>query len=332
MIAAHGFGVATYENHPPDVLSSAVPVRSPPRAPDLTMTTTPRDLAVFHLCTRDAAHHALASGQYHADSLEQEGFIHLSRAHQVLPTARAYFAGVPEVVLLVIDPTLLAAPLVYEPPAPLPSDTPKSDEPGELYPHCYGPIDAAAIVNVMELEHYSGLPVPAATMALLRQYRFQRLPVEGTLYRQTWQATETLASGSPVGTAMIGLFADSLGSVSRFHRLTHDEVWHAYAGDPFVLYLLHDDGRTSSVVMGTDPLAGQAPQYVVPAGTWQAGALQPGGEYALYGCTMAPGFTPACFEAGGVHELTQRYPAAGEIIARLGVTTGETHMPTLPQG
>jgi predicted cupin superfamily sugar epimerase/uncharacterized protein (DUF952 family) len=292
---------------------------------------TPNDHAVFHLCSRAAAQSALASGQYRADSLEHEGFIHLSRAHQVLPTARAYFAGVPDIVVLVIDPTLLSAPLLYEPPAPLPSDTPKTDEPGELYPHCYGPIDAVAIVDVMELDHVSGQSVSAATMALLRQYRFSRLPLEGTFYRQTWRTLDTLPSGAPVGTAMIGLFSDQLGSVSRFHKLTHDEVWHAYAGDPFVLYLLHDDGRTSEVVMGTDPLAGHQVQVVIPAGTWQAGALLPGGKHALFGCTMAPGFTPDCFEAGGVDALTRRYPAAAVVIARLGVTTGETRMPALPE-
>ena len=71
------------------------------------------------------------------------------------PTAHAYFAGVPDVVVLVIDPTLLTSPLVYEPPAPLPSDTPKTDEPGELYPHCYGPIDMTAIVDVMELDSWT---------------------------------------------------------------------------------------------------------------------------------------------------------------------------------
>jgi predicted cupin superfamily sugar epimerase/uncharacterized protein (DUF952 family) len=295
------------------------------------MTIAPLDHAVFHLCPRAAAARALANGQYRAESLEREGFIHLSCAHQVLPTARAYFADVPDVVVLVIDPTLLTAPLVYEPPAPLPSATPKADEPGELYPHCYGPINTSAIVDVMDLSYFSGLAVPATTMALLRQYRFLRLPLEGTLYRETWRASDAMASGSPAGTAMMGLFADSLGSVSRFHRLTHDEVWHAYAGDPFVLYLLHEDGRISDVVMGKDPLAGQQVQVVVPAGTWQAGALLPGGDYALYGCTMAPGFTPDCFEAGGVEALTRRYPAAAAVIARLGVTSGETRMPELPE-
>jgi len=289
--------------------------------------TVAHDSAVFHICSREAAVLARATGHYRADSLDGEGFIHLSRAHQVLPTAAAYFAGVPDLVLLVIDPTLLTARLVYEPPAPLPSSSPKDTVGGELYPHCYGPIDLAAIVDIMELADFPGSAVHADTMALLRQYRFMRLPIEGTLYRETWRSTDGDATGAPAGTAMIGCYAETLGSLSRFHRLTRDEVWHAYAGDPFVLHLLHEDGHTSDVVMGTDPLGGQQVQYVVRAGTWQAGCLLPGGRHALFGCTMAPAFTHDCFEAGRVDDLTARYPHAAAIIARLGVTGGETRLP-----
>ena len=289
--------------------------------------TVAHDAAVFHICRREAAVLARATGRYLADSLDGEGFIHLSRAHQVLPTAAAYFAGEPDLVVLVVDPTLLTARLVYEPPAPLPTASPKDTPPGELYPHCYGPIDLAAIVDVMELAHFPGAEVHADTMALLRQHRFTRLPIEGTLYRETWRANDGDATGAPAGTAMIGCYADTLSSLSRFHRLTRDEVWHAYAGDPFVLHLLHEDGSTSDVLMGTDPLEGQQVQYVVPAGTWQAGCLLPGGRHALFGCTMAPGFTPDCFEAGCVDDLTARYPHAATIIARRGVTGGETRLP-----
>jgi uncharacterized protein (DUF952 family) len=117
--------------------------------------TLPNDRALFHICRRDAVALARATGQYRADSLDREGFIHLSRAHQVLPTAAAYFAGVPDLVVLVIDPTLLTAPLVYEPPAPLPTASPKATVSGELYPHCYGPLDLAAIVEVMALADYT---------------------------------------------------------------------------------------------------------------------------------------------------------------------------------
>ncbi len=118
--------------------------------------TTPADIAVYHICSRQAMNDARARGVYRAESLENDGFIHLSRAHQVAPTAQAYFAGMPDLVLLVIDPTRLSVPLRYEPPAPLRSNTPKPTS-AELYPHCYGPIDLAAIVDVIELADFTGM-------------------------------------------------------------------------------------------------------------------------------------------------------------------------------
>lgn len=113
---------------------------------------------VYHLCTRAALDAAREAGVYRAPSLEREGFIHLSQAHQVAPTARAYFANVPEVIVLVIDPALVTSRIVYEAPAPLPSATPKAPEPGALYPHCYGAIELVAIVEVIELERWSPEP------------------------------------------------------------------------------------------------------------------------------------------------------------------------------
>jgi predicted cupin superfamily sugar epimerase/uncharacterized protein (DUF952 family) len=282
--------------------------------------------AVFHICSRAALEAARTHGAYRAESLDGEGFIHLSRAHQVLPTARAYFAGVPDLVLLVIDPTLLTSPLRYEPPAPLPSDAPKPPR-DDLYPHCFGPIDLAAIVDAIDLAQFDGTPVHADTMAMLRHYRFDRLPVEGTLYTSTWRSAAESPSGAPAGTAMIGLYATSPASTSTFHRLAHDEVWHVYGGDPFVLHLLHADGRSEQVHMGLDPQAGQRVQHVVPAGTWQAGEIMSGGRYALFGCTMAPGFTGDCFEAGRAEALSAEYPDAADVIARLGVAHGSVQMP-----
>jgi uncharacterized protein (DUF952 family) len=127
--------------------------------------TPPPDQTVFHICTRAEADAARTAGEYRAVSLEREGFIHLSRAHQVWPTARAYFAGVAGLVLLVVDPTKLTAPLVYEAPAPLPSATPKTEDPAtttERYPHCYGPIAMEAVVEVIELSCFDGARPRAA--------------------------------------------------------------------------------------------------------------------------------------------------------------------------
>jgi predicted cupin superfamily sugar epimerase/uncharacterized protein (DUF952 family) len=292
--------------------------------------TTASEIAIFHICSRAALTAARAAGAYRADSLEREGFIHLSRAHQVLPTARAYFAGVPDLVLLVIDPALLTSRLEYEAPAPLPTPDARTAKPpsSDLYPHCYGPIDLVAIVDVIDLAQFDGAPVDAQTMAMLRHYRFERLPVEGTLYRSTWRCGMDHATGVPAGTAMIGLYAASPASVSCFHRLTFDEVWHAYTGDAFTLFLLHPDGHTDTVRMGSNLHAGEVVQFVVPAGVWQAGCLVPGGRFALFGCTMAPGFTGGCFEAGHAASLRAQYPAMAEQIERLAVHDGVTRMPS----
>ena len=92
--------------------------------------------------------------------------------------------------------------------------------------------------------------------------------------------------------------------------------------------LLHPDGSDEEVVLGADVPGGQAVQHVVPAGTWQAGELVPGGRWAAFGCTLAPGFTPACFEGGRVPDLLVSHPARAADIERLGIPAGEvTRMP-----
>ena len=294
------------------------------------------DSCIFHISARSQVEAALASGVYSAPSLATEGFIHLSRAHQVPGVLAAFYAGQPDLVLMVIAPSLLSARLRYEGPAPLVA-APGAPAPPparapvfgatELFPHLYGPLNAEAIIDVVGTSSFSGAPVHPDTAALLRHYRFDRLPLEGTLYRSTWRSVADTAQGGPVGTAMLGLYADSPRSVSCFHRLSRDEVWHAYAGDPFVLYLLHPDGHSEQVLMGTDPLGGQQPQCVVPAGAWQAGCLVPGGRHALFGCTMAPGFTGNCFEAGVPEALAAQYPGQAETIHRLAVVGNQLQMP-----
>ena len=100
-------------------------------------------------------------------------------------------------------------------------------------------------------------------------------------------------------------------------------MWHFYAGDPVRLVLLHPDGSDEEVVIGGDVIGGQAVQHLVPAGVWQAGELVPGGTWALFCCTMAPGFTPSCFEGGRASDLLATHPARAADIERLSVPAGE---------
>jgi predicted cupin superfamily sugar epimerase len=160
---------------------------------------------------------------------------------------------------------------------------------------------------------------------LIDHYRLEVLPVEGTLFASTYVSSQKTTNGDPISTAIIGLYANNPESFSSFHRLQHDELWHFYAGDPLRLVLLHPDGSSEDVLLGADFAAGQHLQFTVPAHTWQAG--QTLGEYSLFGCTMAPGFTGACFEGGEINALLEQYPNRADDIRRLSATHGETRMP-----
>lgn len=159
--------------------------------------------------------------------------------------------------------------------------------------------------------------------ALIDLYHLSPLPVEGTLFASTYRQ----AQESPAGSAMIGLYCETPRSVTLFHRLPVDEIWHFYAGDPLRLVLLYPDGRSRDVIMGNDPLRGQIVQFVVPAGVWQAGRLKEGGRYALFGCTMAPGFDGSMFEGGERGQLLRQYPDRAADITSLSCPPGQIHMP-----
>ena len=162
---------------------------------------------------------------------------------------------------------------------------------------------------------------------LIEHYKLEPLPVENTLYVNTYRSSGKSSEGNPFGTAIIGLYCEEPLSLSLFHKLTSDEVWHFYGGDPLRLVLLYPDGSSRDVIMGADVLNGQLVQFTVPAGVWQAGHLIKGGRYSLYGCTVAPGFTGECFTGGTAGELLELYPERSDDIHLLGCGSGHTRMP-----
>jgi predicted cupin superfamily sugar epimerase len=154
--------------------------------------------------------------------------------------------------------------------------------------------------------------------SLIERFGLAPLPVEGALFARTYAGKAAAESGGPAWSAGVGLFSTDPPSRSSFHRLAFDEVWHFYAGDPFRLVLLHPDGSDEEVVMGAAD-TGHRVQHLVPAGIWQAGELVPGGRWALFGCTVTPGFTEDCFEAGRIADLLATHPVRAADIERLGV-------------
>ncbi|MFF7857971.1 cupin domain-containing protein [Streptomyces sp. NPDC007904] len=151
---------------------------------------------------------------------------------------------------------------------------------------------------------------------LVAHYGLEPIPREGGRFRRTWAGPER-PDGRPEGTAIVALLTDAPDDYSALHRLPADEVWHFYLGDPLQLLLLAPDGTARTPVLGPDVLGGQHVQLTVPAGTWMGARVAQGGAWTLFGCTMAPGFTPEGYEHGDAAELTARHPGHADRIAAL---------------
>lgn len=98
---------------------------------------------LFHLADRGEWLAAVATGEYRRSTrgvtLDEQGFIHCSFRHQLRGVAEVVYADADDLVVLVIDSGLVAAPVRYELPAPG----------AEAYPHIYGPLPVRAVTSVV---------------------------------------------------------------------------------------------------------------------------------------------------------------------------------------
>jgi len=149
---------------------------------------------------------------------------------------------------------------------------------------------------------------------------------EGGFFRETYRSDEFIPGRSlpqrykgdrRYSTAIYYLLVT--GSVSRLHRIASDEVWHFYLGGPLTIVELKTDGSSDQVILGVEIDRGYRLQHVVTAGTWFGAYPNPGSDYALVGCTVAPGFDFADFEIANRQELLSKYPRNKEMIHRLTI-------------
>lgn len=96
-------------------------------------------------------------------------------------------------------------------------------------------------------------------------------------------------------------------SVSNFHRLNSDEIWHFHFGSVAKVHFIHKNGSHSEHLVGSNLELGQRLQLVIPRGTWFAAEVIEG-DYILLGCTVAPGFEFEDFELADRTELSSVYP------------------------
>lgn len=95
---------------------------------------------IFHLVDRPSWDAALQLGEHRPASLRAQGFVHLSTVDQVLETANRFFAGHTDLLMLLVDESQLEGLLKYE-----------EGEPGQLFPHFYGPLPVRAVSAVIRI-------------------------------------------------------------------------------------------------------------------------------------------------------------------------------------
>lgn len=151
--------------------------------------------------------------------------------------------------------------------------------------------------------------------------QLQPLAIEGGYFRETYRSRWNVSAeylpdgiGGPrsIGTAIYYMITPE--TFSALHRLPGSEVFHFYLGDPAIMLQLLPDGSSNTITLGTDLAGGQQPQVVVRGNVWQGCKLAPGGQFALMGTTMSPGFDYADYETGVPDELVTQYPGAKEWI------------------
>ena len=150
-------------------------------------------------------------------------------------------------------------------------------------------------------------------------------PREGGWYVRTYEAAEFVGAEAfadgryrgarRTGTAIYYLLEAE--TFSEMHRLRSDEVFHFYAGDAVEMLQLLPDGAGRKIVIGNDLRRDERPQVVVGRGVWQGSRLVEGGQWALLGCTVSPGFEFEDYEAGVREGLCAGWPAWAEMIAGL---------------
>jgi predicted cupin superfamily sugar epimerase len=130
---------------------------------------------------------------------------------------------------------------------------------------------------------------------------------EGGHYRETFRDAAHVANGRAASTAIYFLLR--AGERSHWHRVDAAEVWHYHAGAPLQL-LVANQKETITFTLGSDLLANERPQVIVPAGAWQAAECK-GAEpsaWTLVSCTVAPGFQFSGFELAPPHWSPSEYP------------------------
>ncbi len=139
---------------------------------------------------------------------------------------------------------------------------------------------------------------------------------EGGYYREIYKSSREISTARgrrPESTAIYFLLKHP--AFSAFHKIESDEIWHFYAGEDVVIWILSPKSKK----LKKQRLGNRSGifQAVVPAGMWFGASLDKPGSYTLVGCTVAPGFDFKDFEMAQRKNLLKYFPSHLKVIRKL---------------
>ena len=102
---------------------------------------------------------------------------------------------------------------------------------------------------------------------------------------------------------------------SAFHLLQSDELWHFYDGSSVLLYIITKIGELSVKRLGRDE--DSELQLTIEKQNWFAAEIEDKKSFALFGCTVSPGFEFDDFDLGKRDDLIKKFPQNSALIKRL---------------
>jgi uncharacterized protein len=102
---------------------------------------------------------------------------------------------------------------------------------------------------------------------------------------------------------------------SSFHFLKSDELWHFYDGSSVLLYIITKNGELSVKKLGRSK--DSELQLTIEKQNWFAAELEDKKSFAIFGCTVSPGFEFDDFILGKRNDLLKKFPQHSTLIKRL---------------
>ena len=118
--------------------------------------------------------------------------------------------------------------------------------------------------------------------------------IEGGHYREIYRDNPADGSRGIVTSIYYLLQAGVTGERSHWHRFDAPEIMCYHGGAPLEVAIWTEGRPVEKHRIGSDLLAGEKLQLIVPAGAWRA--AEPLGDWSIVGCQVAPAFQWDSFE------------------------------------